>query len=311
MKIRLAWVSRRRSLRTLASPPWSPRVPSFLAPTAPQGELLPRSSRPPCSPPGPGWPPARPAGTLSGSLYRDPNCAVVSWVAANPSDSRTPADPRQDRQPAAARWLANFNPSTVQSEVSAYIGAANAAGPGAGAVGLRDHQPGLRRCQRRWRAGPEPVPDSGSRLSRSGTRQPLVIIILETDSIALQTCLNATDLAARNQALTTAVQTIKARQRQRQGVPRRRPLGLEQRRGPGQPAARGRHPVRRRLLHQRVELQLDRATRPTTAAHHLRAERRPASAASARSSTPAATAAPPATGAPTTTPTGASASTRR
>ena len=31
------------------------------------------------------------AGTLSGTLYRDPNSAVARWVAANPNDSRTPA----------------------------------------------------------------------------------------------------------------------------------------------------------------------------------------------------------------------------
>ena len=42
------------------------------------------------------------AGTLSGSLYRDPNSAVVRWVAANPGDSRA-RHPRQDREPVAGR----------------------------------------------------------------------------------------------------------------------------------------------------------------------------------------------------------------
>ena len=68
------------------------------------------------------------AGTLSGSLYRDPNSAVVRWVAANPNDSRTSAIRDKIASQPAARWLASFNPSTVQSEVSAYIGAANNAG---------------------------------------------------------------------------------------------------------------------------------------------------------------------------------------
>jgi endoglucanase len=48
-----------------------------------------------------------------------------------------------------------------------------------------------------------------SNLSR-GLGGQTVVIILETDAIALQTCLSATDLNARNQALTTATQTIKA-----------------------------------------------------------------------------------------------------
>src|SRR3954466_14249246 len=68
------------------------------------------------------------AGTLSGTLYRDPSSAVVRWVAANPNDSRTPAIRDKIASQPAARWLASFNPSTIQSEVSTYIGAANNAG---------------------------------------------------------------------------------------------------------------------------------------------------------------------------------------
>ena len=150
------------------------------------------------------------AGTLSGALYRDPNSAVVRWVAANPNDSRTPAIRDKIASQPAARWLASFNPSTVQSEVSTYIGAANNAGQvpvfsvyeitnrdcgGASAGGAPD----LSQYQN-W---------ISSFSQALGTR--LVIIILETDSLALTTCLDSTQLAARNQAISTAVQTIKAR----------------------------------------------------------------------------------------------------
>ena len=62
------------------------------------------------------------AGTLSGALYRDPNSAVVRWVAANPNDSRTQAIRDKIASQPAAHWLANFNPSTIQSEVSTFIG---------------------------------------------------------------------------------------------------------------------------------------------------------------------------------------------
>jgi endoglucanase len=41
-----------------------------------------------------------------------------------------------------------------------------------------------------------------------GTRT--VIVILETDALALQTCLSASDITARDQAISTAVQTIKS-----------------------------------------------------------------------------------------------------
>ena len=246
------------------------------------------------------------AGTLSGTLYRDPNSAVVKWVAANSDDSRTAAIRDKIASQPAARWFANVQPVDRPVRGLDLHRCRQRRRPGAGAVGLRDHQPGLRRGQRRWRAGPDPVPDTGSRPSRAALGNRLVIIILETDSIALTTCLNANDLAARNQAHQHRGADHQVAQRQRQGLPRRRALGLERGRGPGQPAAHGRGAVRRRLLHQRVELQLHRQRDQLRPVDPLGAAAAPASTASTRSSTPAATAAPPATGAPTTTPTGAS-----
>src|SRR5262245_27568768 len=66
------------------------------------------------------------AGTLSGTLYRDPNSAVVKWVAANPSDSRVgPIRDKIASQP-AAHWLSSFNMSTVVNETSTFINGANA-----------------------------------------------------------------------------------------------------------------------------------------------------------------------------------------
>src|SRR5690348_3625437 len=67
------------------------------------------------------------AGTLSGTLYRDPNSQVVRWVAANPNDSRTGVIRDKIASQSQARWMSNFNISTVQSEVSSFVSAANAA----------------------------------------------------------------------------------------------------------------------------------------------------------------------------------------
>jgi endoglucanase len=150
------------------------------------------------------------AGTLSGSLYRDPNSAVARWVAANPNDSRTPAIRDKIASQSAARWLASFNPSTIQSEVSAHIGAANNANQ---VPVLSVYEITNRDCGGASAGG---APDLNqyqnwiSSFSQAlGTR--LVIIILETDSLALTTCLDSNALAARNQAISTAVQTIKSR----------------------------------------------------------------------------------------------------
>src|SRR4051794_38253154 len=68
------------------------------------------------------------AGTLSGNLYRDPNSAAVKWVAANSGDSRAAVIRDKIASQPAFRWVANYNPSTVQSETSSFVSAANSAG---------------------------------------------------------------------------------------------------------------------------------------------------------------------------------------
>jgi endoglucanase len=150
------------------------------------------------------------AGTLSGTLYRDPNSGVVRWVAANPNDSRTPAIRDKIASQPAARWLANFNLSTVQSEVSAHINAANSANQ---VPVLSVYMIPNRDCGGASAGG---APDLNQyqnwiSLFAQALGSRLVIIVLETDSLALTTCLDANALAARNQAISTAVQTIKSR----------------------------------------------------------------------------------------------------
>jgi endoglucanase len=149
------------------------------------------------------------AGTLSGSLYRDPNGASVRWVAANPNDSRMPQIRDRIASQPASRWFTNPDLTTTQTDVSTYINAANAANQvpvmSLYAIPNRD-------CGGASAGGATTMTQYQQWIStiaqRLGNR--LVVIILETDSIALQTCLNASDLAARNQALTSAVQTLKS-----------------------------------------------------------------------------------------------------
>jgi endoglucanase len=149
------------------------------------------------------------AGTLSGGLYRDPNGSAAAWAAANPNDSRAAAIRTKIGSQPAARWLSSFNPGSVQNDTSTYVNGANAAGQipvlsvyeitnrdcgGASAGGAPD----LNQYQT-W------VTNFSHGL---GTRT--VIVILETDALALQTCLSASDITARDQAISTAVQTIKS-----------------------------------------------------------------------------------------------------
>ncbi|MGC9668966.1 glycoside hydrolase family 6 protein [Planosporangium sp. 12N6] len=149
------------------------------------------------------------AGTLSGGLYRDPSTQVMKWVAANPNDSRTPVIRDKIASQPQAHWLSSFNPSTVQSEVSTFIGNANAANQ---IPVLSVYEIPNRDCGGASAGGAPDFTQYQSWVSSFaralGSRT--VVIILETDSIALQTCLSASELAARNQALTSATQTIKA-----------------------------------------------------------------------------------------------------
>ncbi|MBY8871667.1 glycoside hydrolase family 6 protein [Micromonospora sp. PLK6-60] len=149
------------------------------------------------------------AGTLSGSLYRDPSSAVVRWVAANPGDSRTAVIRDKIASQPQARWFANFNPSTVQSEVSGFVGAANAAQQ---IPVLSVYEITNRDCGGASAGGAPDLNQYQTWVSNfaRGLGNQTVIIILETDSLALLTCLSSGEISARNQAITTATRTIKA-----------------------------------------------------------------------------------------------------
>ncbi|MGK5683697.1 glycoside hydrolase family 6 protein [Actinoplanes sp. URMC 104] len=149
------------------------------------------------------------AGTLTGTLYRDPDTAAARWVAANPNDSRASLISSRIASQPASRWLSNFNLGTVQSEVSAYVGAAAAAGrvPALTVYGIPNRDcggasaggaPDLTQYQT-WVTG----------IAR-GLAGRTTLILLEPDSIALQTCLSSSEVTARDQALATATRTLKA-----------------------------------------------------------------------------------------------------
>ncbi|SCG58133.1 glycoside hydrolase family 6 protein [Micromonospora humi] len=149
------------------------------------------------------------AGTVSGSLYRDPSSAVVRWVAANPGDSRAAVIRDKIASQPQAHWYANFNPSTIQSEVSSFVGAANAAQQ---IPVLSVYEITNRDCGGASAGGAPDLNQYQTWVSNfaRGLGNQTVLIILETDSLALQTCLGSAELNARNQAISTATRTIKS-----------------------------------------------------------------------------------------------------
>jgi endoglucanase len=149
------------------------------------------------------------AGALSGTLYRDPNGQVVRWVAANPNDSRAAVIRDRIASQPQAHWMSGFNVNTVAAEVRSVVNAANALNqvPVLTAYGIPN-----RDCGGASAGGATSMPQYQQWIGQyaQGLGNRLVIIILETDSLALQDCLNSSDLQARNQAISTAVRTLKA-----------------------------------------------------------------------------------------------------
>ena len=70
------------------------------------------------------------AGTIASGtqFYADPNSQVAKWDAAHPGDSREPAIASRIASIPQGIWFSNYQPSTVQSDVSAVTAAAAAAG---------------------------------------------------------------------------------------------------------------------------------------------------------------------------------------
>jgi endoglucanase len=149
------------------------------------------------------------AGTLSGGLYAEADTAAARWVAANPGDSRTPVVRDKIVSQSASHWLSSVNLATVQSEVSTYVGAASTAGklPVLTVYGIPN-----RDCGGASAGGASDLTQYQTWIGdiAKGLAGKAAIVLLEPDSIALLTCLSAAEISARDQALRTATQTIKA-----------------------------------------------------------------------------------------------------
>lgn len=149
------------------------------------------------------------AGTLTGTFYRESGTPAARWVAANPNDARTPVIRDRIASQPTSRWLSSFRPATVEAEVGAYVGAAASAGqlPALTLYGIPN-----RDCGGASAGG---APDLAQyqtwvqNIAR-GIAGRTTVVLLEPDSIALLTCLNSSEIAARNQALGQAARTLKA-----------------------------------------------------------------------------------------------------
>lgn len=140
-------------------------------------------------------------------FYVYPSSSVMKWDAANPGDSREPAIAAQIAAQPQGIWFSNYSPSTVQSDASTITTAAAAAGK---TPVLVMYNIPNRDCGGASAGG---APDTTSYKTyiqsfANGLGTHPVIVVLEPDSLALQTCLSAAQASDRDAALAFAGQAI-------------------------------------------------------------------------------------------------------
>jgi endoglucanase len=149
----------------------------------------------------------QPAAAGAGGFYIDPTAAVQKWVAQNPNDSRMPTIRDRIAAVPQAHWVSRVDPSTVQAEVSAYVSGAGSATPVLVAYGITN-----RDCGGASAGGAANLSVYGTWITAfaRGIGAAGAVVILEPDSLALQTCLSASDITARDNALASAVQAFRS-----------------------------------------------------------------------------------------------------
>ncbi|MFN8077814.1 MAG: glycoside hydrolase family 6 protein [Kineosporiaceae bacterium] len=149
------------------------------------------------------------AGSISGSLYVDGNSGPARWANANSGDSRANAIRTYIASQPMGKWFTSNNPSTTGSEARAYVDAANAAGKIPVAVLYVIPK---RDCSQYSGGGATSVDNYRQVVDAfaGGLGSRTVIVILETDALALTTCLSSQELTDRNNMLKYAIQKIKS-----------------------------------------------------------------------------------------------------
>jgi endoglucanase len=159
--------------------------------------------------------PAHSALAVTGSLpsnttfYINPNSSVEQWIAANPSNPNEPVIAKDIASWSQATWFTTYNPTTIQSQVSSLTSAAAAKGQ---VPILVAYDIPNRDCGGASAGGAPTIANYETWISNfaAGLGSGTVIVILEPDSLALQSCLSAADASARDGAIDFAGHTIHA-----------------------------------------------------------------------------------------------------
>jgi endoglucanase len=142
-------------------------------------------------------------------FYINPNSNVNQWVAANPSNADEPVIAADIASQPQATWFTTYNPTTIESQVSSLTTAASAAGE---VPVLVAYDIPNRDCGGASAGGAPTIADYETWISNfaAGLGSATAIVLVEPDSLALQSCLSSSDASARDAAIAYAGQVIRA-----------------------------------------------------------------------------------------------------
>lgn len=148
------------------------------------------------------------AGSLSGTLYRDPNSQAAVWVKNNAGDYRAARIKARIAAKSTGKWFATYEPTKIKAQVAAYVNAANKAKRvpilvpyaipnrdcnGASAGGAPSYA-----AYKKWITS-----------FAQGLGTKLVIVILEPDSLVQAHDCSAAEVNARTAAIKSAAWSLR------------------------------------------------------------------------------------------------------
>ncbi len=141
-----------------------------------------------------------PAGT---AFYVNPNSGANLWDAANPADSREAKIASAIANKPTGIWFTTYNPATIQSQVSAV---ATAAAAKSQVPVLVAYDIPNRDCGGASAGGAPTIANYETWISNfaAGLGTTTAVILVEPDSLALQSCLSSSDASARDAAIAYA-----------------------------------------------------------------------------------------------------------
>jgi endoglucanase len=157
---------------------------------------------------------AQAAPAVTGSLpastkfYINPNSNVEQWVAANPGNPDEPLIAADIASQPQATWFTTYDPTTIESGVSSLVTAAAAVSE---VPVLVAYDIPNRDCGGASAGGAPTIADYETWISNfaAGLGSAPVIVLVEPDSLALQTCLSSSDASARDAAIAFAGHVIR------------------------------------------------------------------------------------------------------